>query len=81
MTPRLKKAEAIHDYVVGPKYVDGFTTDGDLAYVLDMGRSSTAFGRPEVLRRLRASRAANNVTWPEPYRSRPEILTYAVAGP
>ncbi len=74
VTPRLNKAEPIHDYVVRLTYADGLTADVDLAYIVEMGPVFEDLRKPEVFRRLRASRAANTVIWPNGADIAPESL-------
>jgi hypothetical protein len=57
VTPRLKKAEALHDYVVRLTYADGLTAEVDLGYVVELGPVFEELRRPEVFRGLRASLA------------------------
>jgi len=74
LTPNLKKAEAIHDYVVRPTYADGLTADVDLAYAVELGQVFEDLRKPEYFRRLRASRTTNTVIWPNGADIAPESL-------
>lgn len=74
VTPRLKKAESIHDCVVRLTYADGLTADVDLAYIVELGPVFEDRRRPGLFRRHRASRAANTVTWPNGADIAPESL-------
>lgn len=74
VTPTLKKAEAIHDYVVRLTYADGLTAEVDLAYIVGLGPVFEDLREPELFRRLRASPAANTVIWPNGADIAPESL-------
>jgi hypothetical protein len=74
VTPRLKKAEVLHDYVVRLTYADGLIADVDLAYIVELGPVFEELQRPEAFVRLRASRAANTITWPNGADIAPESL-------
>jgi hypothetical protein len=73
-TPGLKKAEVTHDYVVRLTYADGLIADVDLAYILNLGPIFEELRSPDVSRRLRATRAANTITWPNGADIAPESL-------
>lgn len=74
MTPRLKKAEALHGYLARVTYADGLKADVDLAYVVELGPVFEELRRPEAFLRLRASRAANTIVWPNGADIAPESL-------
>ena len=74
VTPVLEEAEALHDYVVRLTYADGVVADVDLAYMLDLGPVFDDLRSPGAFRRLRASRAANTVIWPNGADIAPETL-------
>ncbi len=74
MTPRLKRVEVVHDYVVRLWYGDGVTANVDLSYVVELGPIFEALGQPDIFERVQASRAANTVTWPNGADIAPETL-------
>lgn len=74
VTPGLKKVDAIHDDVVRLTYAGSLSADVGLAYILELGPVFEDLQRPEVFRRLRSSRAANTVTWPNGADIAPESL-------
>jgi hypothetical protein len=74
VTPRLKQAEVLDDCVVRLAYADGLTADVDLGYVVEMGPVFEELRRPENFRRLRVSRAANTISWPNGADIAPESL-------
>ena len=78
VTPGLKRAEVVHGYVVHLTYSDGLEADVDLSYVLELGPVFEALRDPEEFRRVRASRSANTLTWPNGADIAPESL-YALA--
>jgi hypothetical protein len=77
-TPILEKAEPLGGYFVRVTYADGLAAEVDLGYLVDLGPVFEALRDPAYFRRLRASRAANTITWPNGADIAPETL-YAAA--
>jgi hypothetical protein len=78
LTPRLEKAEPLHDHVVRVTYADGLIAEVDLGYLVGQGPVFEPLVDQAYFRRLRASRAANTITWPNGADIAPETL-YAAA--
>ncbi len=78
LTPRLKRAEVLHDHVVRVSYAGGLTAEVDLGYVLELGPVFEPLRDPAFFRQLKASREANTITWPNGADLAPETL-YAAA--
>jgi hypothetical protein len=78
LAPKLKKAEVVHDYVVRLSYADGVVAEVDLGYLTERGPIFEPLRQPEYFRRLRASRDANTIVWPNGADVAPETL-YAAA--
>ncbi len=64
VTPGLKRADVVHDYVVHLVFSDGLEADVDLSYVLELGPVFEILRDPVEFRQVRVSSAANTVTWP-----------------
>jgi len=79
-TPKLQKAEPVHDYIVRVSYEDGLTAEVDLGYLTSGGPVFEPLREPAYFRRLRASRAANTITWPNGADIAPETLYAAAEG-
>jgi Protein of unknown function (DUF2442) len=78
LTPVLTKAMVVHDYVVEVVYADGLVAEVDLSYLKALGPVFEPLSDPDYFRRLRASRDANTILWPNGTDIAPESL-YAAA--
>jgi uncharacterized protein DUF2442 len=78
LTPRLIRAEAREGYFVRLQFSDGTTADVNLERLVGSGPVFEPLRDREYFARLRASREANTVVWPNGADIAPETL-YAEA--
>ena len=74
ITPRLLSAQVVGSYLVRVRFDDGTEGDIDLSYLADIGPVFARLRDPSYFRKLRASRHANTVVWPNGADIAPETL-------
>jgi hypothetical protein len=74
LTPRLLSAEVIDGYVVRVRFEDGTEGDVDLSHLMEIGPVFARLQDHSYFRKLRVSRNANTVVWPNGADIAPETL-------
>jgi hypothetical protein len=74
LTPRLLSAEVIEGYVVRVRFEDGTEGDIDLSYLVEVGPVFARLEDGSYFRKVRVSRNANTVVWPNGADIAPETL-------
>lgn len=78
LTPRLRRASAVEGYCVQVEFADGVKAEVELGYLVGTGPVFEPLRDVAYFRRLRASREANTIVWPNGADIAPESL-YAAA--
>jgi hypothetical protein len=78
LTPKLERAEAVDGHTVRVEFADGVKAEVDLAYLIGSGPVFEPLTDVAYFRRVRASREANTIVWPNGADIAPETL-YAAA--
>jgi hypothetical protein len=73
ITPKLEKADYLHDYTVRVKFADGMEGDIDLRDEL-WGEVFEPLKNPEVFQAFRLDRELNTIVWPTGADLAPEFL-------